>query len=208
MNNVNLIVEKILDDADAKKQNMIEQALGESDKIEAEYDKQIAELKKQAVLKNDDMLYKTEKRTLVAANLESRNSLLNEKQTLIDRVFENVINRIHQLPKTEKQSLLVRLASNAVETGKEELIFDSEYFDEFGKSVVEDTNKLLLSEKKEASLKLSKETRPLGLGFIVKDENTETNCSLEKLILGYRDVLDSQIAEILFADIDAGDLDE
>lgn len=208
MDNVSLIIEKILKDAEEKKDEIIDKAMSESRKIEADYDDQIAEIKEQAARKNEELLYRTEKRALVAANLESRNRLLDAKQMYIDKAFENAISRIHGMSKDEKISLLVGLAKDAVVTGSEELIFDSEYLDEYGKAVVDDANKQLKSEHKEAYLSLSSETRPVGLGFIVRDEKTEVNCSLEKLILEYRDVLDSQIADILFEDIEKGDSDD
>jgi len=135
-------------------------------------------------------------RILTLARLAARRELLSEKRALIDRVFEETRESIMTMPADEYGHFIRALLRQAVEAGDEEVIV--------GEGERRIDQRLLDGFSQErgtpGGLRLSTERRPIDGGFVLRRGKTETNCSLETVLRGARERLETEVAGILFAE--------
>jgi V/A-type H+-transporting ATPase subunit E len=81
------------------------------------------------------------------------------------------------MPAEKYADVLAGLLAEACSSGNEEVIFSPEDQKKAGKAAVEKANKN--GGKK---LTLSKETRPIRGGFILRSGNVEVNCAFDTLV--------------------------
>ncbi len=133
-------------------------------------------------------------RIITLARLSARRDLLNEKQTLIDRVYDQTRKKILGMGRDEYRRFIGAFLKDAVETGDEEVIIgegetriDQAFLDEISKS-------LGLSRP----LRLSSERRKIGGGFVLRSGKIETNCALDTILRDARATFEADVAGILF----------
>ena len=129
-----------------------------------------------------------EERLVALTQLECRKALLAAKQEMIGEAFRLAEERLKALPREEYASLLTGLAVRASATGREELIFSPEDREAVGAQVAG-----------AAHLTLSRETRPMEGGFILREGDVEVSCTFDTLIRLQREKLAGQVAAVLFA---------
>ena len=133
-------------------------------------------------------------RITTLARLAARRELLDEKQTLIDRVFDEAGRRIAEMEQDEYREFITGLLRSTVESGDEEVLIgkqESRLDQAFLNSV---SKKLKLS----GGLKLASERRPMSAGFILRSGRVETNCALSTILRDAREKLETEVAAILF----------
>ena len=133
-------------------------------------------------------------RIMTLARLSARRDLLNEKQALIDRVYDQTRKKILDMGRDEYRRFIGVFLKDAVETGDEEVIIgegetriDQAFLDEISKS-------LGLSRP----LRLSSERRKIGGGFVLRSGKIETNCALDTILRDARAAFEADVAGILF----------
>lgn len=137
-------------------------------------------------------------RLMSRAQLDSRNDVLLAKQEAIDKVFENVVNRINQMDDRDYQDFTMNLLLESVETGEEEIIFSKKDMGRIAPSFITNVNDKLNAIGKKGMVKISNETRDIGSGFILTSGGLEINCSIEAQVRLLRDSLEGDIASLLF----------
>ena len=227
MEGIEKITAKIL--ADAK---------GEADRLRAETDRKVAELhaqaESQAAQESAAILAKGERaakerleRLSSAAQMEKRKLALAAKQEVLGEAFDLALDKLCSLPEEDYIALLTRLAVEASETGKEQLIFSEADRARVGKQVVIAANECLvkgvapelpgaLADTKVGALlgkvvnstaamvtgtgllTLAQETRKMRGGFVMLDNDVEINCTFETLVRLQREKLEKQVAQVLF----------
>lgn len=198
MNGIEKITEKIIQEANFDAEKVIEEAKKDAEKIISKYkDKAAAaaaEIEetggKQA--KSQEMKYSSN------AGLEARKTLLLQKQELITQAFDKALVKLTSLPKDKYTDLLARLAANAAQSGKEEIIFSSDDKAKYGNEVVKAANKILKEKGLADELTVSDKVRDIPGGVIVASGDVEINCALDGLVRMERDNLSAQVAQILF----------
>jgi len=182
------VVQKILDDAKAKAAEIIaagqKDLQAEKDKFDAElksYDEQTKALAKQA---GED----TELQIMASARMENANDLLAKKMELLDDVFSQAVEQIVNLPDGEYLGLMQKLMTQAIKTGKEEVV------------VSKDEKRIDTSFLKKVSdgLKLSDEKGDFKAGFVLKDGKVKINVSVDILLAAARRELEIELAKDLF----------
>lgn len=162
-----------------------------------------------------------------AARMEERSMVLSAKQALIDRAFAQAAQQLLELPQEEYTELLAKLAARSAKTGREEILLNSRDREAVGAKVAAQANQLLaqgaapeLPEEMKSSpagklldklvtgasallqgtamLTLSRETRPMAGGVILRDGNVEVNCAFETLLRLLREEMTAQVAGVLF----------
>ena len=136
-----------------------------------------------------------EERLASAAEMESRKALLSFKQSLVSDVFAKAVERLANLPEADYVAFLAGQAAKAALNGSEELIFNPRDAAAVGAKVAEAANAALGPK---GHLTVSGETRNIPGGVIVKQNDIETNCSVDMLVQLRRNDLAGQVAEILF----------
>ena len=162
-----------------------------------------------------------------AARMEERSMVLAAKQACIDQAFDKALEQLLSLPEEAYVALLARLAARSASTGREEILLNSRDREAVGAKVAAQANQLLaqgaapeLPEEMKSSpagklldklvtgasallqgtamLTLSRETRPMAGGVILRDGNVEVNCAFETLLRLLREEMTAQVAGVLF----------
>ena len=143
--------------------------------------------------------------------MEKRKLALAAKQEVLGEAFDLALDKLCSLPEEDYIALLTRLAVEASETGKEQLIFseadrarvapelpgalaDTKVGALLGK-VVNSTAAMVTGT---GLLTLAQETRKMRGGFVMLDNDVEINCTFETLVRLQREKLEKQVAQVLF----------
>ncbi|MBC8470494.1 MAG: hypothetical protein H8D56_13565 [Planctomycetes bacterium] len=193
---VEQVVEKILADARAEadkiKKQTDDKEAGEQDKLSEQLD----EYKKQTGILAQQAGTDEKSHILAAARMNIAKEYLAEKRKILDEVFEQARRQLQNLPDEEYHALIKKLLLDAVETGDEEVVVDTNegrIDHEFIKQINRE-----LGPGFQGNLKLSNERQNLGAGFILTRGKIKTNVSIEVLLDQARKELEIQLAKELF----------
>jgi V/A-type H+-transporting ATPase subunit E len=191
------VIKKILADAEGQAQKINKQA---QDKLAAEKAKQDAELadyKKESLAIARKRAEDEKSHMLAAARMEAAKEYLQEKNNILDQVFEKALEKIEKLPDDDYLQLMKKLMLEAVETGNEEVIVDPKE-KLINKAFIDNINGRLGSK---GSLQLSATKQDIGRGFILKRGKIKTNVSVKVLLEQVRKELEIDLAKDIFADV-------
>ena len=139
------------------------------------------------------------------AELEIRKEVLSLKQEMIETSFEGTISRLLEGDEKRYSALLKKLVLNADPQGDEELILNQKDQETMGDVLVRELNETFLKAGKKGDLRLSRESRPIKGGVILRRGRKEVNCSVESIIYAKRDELEAKVAGALFPDEKKGE---
>lgn len=188
------VVDKILADAKAEAKKIKKQADEAQAEEKAKLDKQLSEYKKQtkAIAKKAGEDEKAH--ILAAARMDIAKQLLVEKRKILDEVFEQARKQVEKLSDKQYLELMTKLMLNAVETGDEEVVIDSEE-KRIDQKFIDSINQQLDGK---GDLKLSADRANLGKGFILKRGKIKNNVSVGVLLAQVRNELEIELAKDLF----------
>lgn len=165
------ILEKARKDAENRKKKLLEKAARDAEDIKA--------------------------KMISMAELDMKKNLLATKQDMVDKAFRQALERLKNMDTEKYEEILTRMILKAVETGEEEIIFSKHDLRRLPKDFITKLNNL---RERKLNLKLSRESRDIEGGFILKSRGVETNNSFESIMRMERDNIESRIAGILFED--------
>jgi len=188
------ILRKIAADAQEAGQEALAEAKREADAVLAR-SREKAEAERERLRARARQRADEERNRIVTlAKLSARRELLQVKQGLIDKVFEETRAAIAGMALDDYRRLIRAFLSRTVETGDEEVIvaegegrIDQRFLDEVSREI-----------GKPGGLRLSGERRPIGGGFILRSGRTETNCALDTILRDARERHETEVAGILF----------
>ena len=144
MEGIEKITAKILSDAQADIDQLNAQTQEKADAIarqaQAQADKETADILARGQKAADERL----ERLSSAAQMEKRKLALAAKQEVLGEAFDLALDKLCSLPEEDYIALLTRLAVEASETGKEQLIFSEADRARVGKQVVIAANECLV----------------------------------------------------------------
>ncbi|MBU7016493.1 MAG: hypothetical protein HXS44_03215 [Theionarchaea archaeon] len=185
------IKKKILQDAAQEKEEILAEARKKAKEIREEGER-TAEKRKEAIILKANQEATDERHTvLTMERLEARKVLLTEKQKVIEKAFEKALEMLSTHPEYSEimETLLLDVAR-----GGEELILSPRDRESLGNGFLKKVNKNL-----SPTLTLSKETRKMAGGFILRTPEMEINESFEERIRALRDEIEAEVARRLFA---------
>lgn len=199
MNGLDRIGDKIIEEANLEAAKIIEEA-----------EKKALEIKNQAVAKAEaerskiDSQYREKqdelkRRLLSNANLDMRKRVLDTKQRMIDRAFDECLNKVSGMPVEDYRSLIKDMLLQSVVTGDEEVIFSKQDDERLDSYIITEVNDQLKAMGKKGALLLSQEKGEFKAGFILRSGGMEINSTFESLLRMIRQEIEPQVAEILFA---------
>lgn len=198
MSNINNLTSKILNDAEERKESILKEANEEKAKIVS---------KKEALAKSEEATMvekaKTEAKTakeriISGAELKSRNEKLTAKQAVIDKVFENSIEKLCKMSDQEIKEFIKNKIVNADIVGDETIILNEKGNKLVDANLLKEINSELLAKGKKGELTISKEVRNFKGGFILEKDGIEINNTFEDLVNSERDDLEFEVAKVLF----------
>lgn len=188
------ILKKVRADADEAARQIVAEGKAAADAVTAEARDRIEAQGARLRAKARQRAEEERNRIVTLARLSGRRELLNEKQRLIGRVFEETKKSILEMGQDEYRRLIRAFLRDTREAGDVEVIvdvnetrIDQRFLDEVAQEV-----------DGAGSLKLSSERREIGGGFILRSGRTETNCTLEMILRDARGKLETKVASILF----------
>ncbi len=192
------IIQRVLDDAQARAESIKAEAAEKAEAIEAEANEKAKKKKDQIIEQARKSAAEQKSRIIGVAELEARKKLLTAKQEMIGKAFQKALDDLTGLDNREYLTVIRNLLLEMVDTGSEAVIFNEHDKARITDDFWQEVNKALADQGKKGELKLSEETRPIKGGFILQRGGLEMNCSFESLLMGKRDELEYEVAELLF----------
>ncbi|MBH1942353.1 V-type ATP synthase subunit E [Mobilitalea sibirica] len=198
MTGLEKILKAIEEDAKAAAAKVISEAEKEATEImneaKAQADKNSAEIAR----KSDADVKELLKRADSAAKLQEKKLILDAKQQNIGKVIESARTSLLNLPDKEYFDVIIRMVQKFALGGQSgEILFSSKDYKRIPKNF--DTMiKEALTDKKGASLTVSKEVRSLDGGFVLVYGDIEENCSFDALFSAAKEDLQDKVNAFLY----------
>ena len=190
------ILKKIKADAEEAARKIVAEGQEAADAVASDARAGAETQKKELKARADQRAQEDRNRITTLARLAARRELLNAKQALIDRVFDEAGRRIAGMDQAEYRRFIAGFLRSTVESGEEEVLV--------GEAEKRIDQAFLDSVSKDAGwgggLKLSSERRAISGGFILRSGRVETNCALETILRDAREKLETDVAATLFGD--------
>jgi V/A-type H+-transporting ATPase subunit E len=133
------------------------------------------------------------RRREIVAGLDVKKIELGVQQQTIADAFKGALQILDSLPSEKYLDFVGKLLKKAVTSGKENIFvgkpekhITSEWISEFNK-------------QQGWSLSLKKERREISGGFILEQDDIETNCSFDMLVRWVRDEIEADVVKRLFS---------
>lgn len=191
------VIEKILADAGAEAEKIKKQADEKEADEQARLNDQLNEYGKQTNALAEKLGSEKKLHLLAAARMNIAKEHLAEKSSILDEVFDQARQQLQNLSDDQYKTLCTNLMLEAVETGDEEVIIDTNEKRIDEKFIKQINNKL--GPERRGNLKLSNQTQPIGAGFILKRGKIKNNVSLDVLLAQTRKELEIDLAKDLFS---------
>ena len=195
--NADQVIEKILSQAKAEAQAILAEAKAKADAQKARSGAELAEFEKQtdvlAKEAGDDKL----RRMLAGARMSNSRQALAAKVELLNEVFRKAEERLVQLPDEPYKALMVKLMTQAVQTGDEEVLVgkdEGRINDDFIKQV----NRQLGPGFK-GNLRLGMQRLDIKGGFVLSRGKVRINAGAGVLVGQLRESMETELAAKLFA---------
>lgn len=190
------VVEKILADAKAEAEKIAKQALEKEAAEQARLTEQLDQYTKQTEILAKKAGEDEKSHVLAAARMDIAMQFLAEKRKILDEVFGQARDKLHELPDDQYVKLCTKLMIEAVETGDEEIVIDTNE-NRIDQEFIKQVNRELGPGYK-GNLRLSGQKQDLGAGFILKRGKIKTNVSVDVLLEQARKELEIDLAKELF----------
>lgn len=190
------MLNKITGDAKANAAAVLEEAKGKTLMMTGQLEKRIAEQKEQVLRRVEDETLEMRDRMNRMAELEEKKERLKIKRQVLDEAFDAARVKLEKMPSSGKRALFLKLAAENAE-GEMRLLLGSIGSEWFDKSFTEDVNRLILSQGKDAHIEAG-EDKAEGCGFVLRNDSSAVDCTMEALLNARRLELETEAAGILF----------
>ena len=177
MKGIENITRRIDQDAQAEIDAVLDKARSDAAEVTAQYQAQADAQRRELTAKNEKAAAEREERLVSAARMEARKVALAARQEMVDKAYD-----------------LAQLLAQAAPDGQGEVILNPQVSGSMGPAIVERANALIGGGK----LTLSKTTREIRGGFILKCGNVEVNGTFETLVRLQRTQNAGAVAKQLF----------
>jgi len=191
------VIEKILADARAEAGKIKKQAQEREAAEQAKLEEQLSRFQEQTQTLAKKAAEDERAHILAAARMDIAKEYLAEKRKILQEVFEEARHRLQSLPEQEYNDLMVRLMTQAADTGDEEVIVSRDET-RINQDLINRANQQLAAQGK-GHLKLSNEKAGIQGGFILQRGKIKINVSYDVLLDRARQDLEIQLARELFA---------
>ncbi len=191
------ITERILLDANSKADEIKTEARTGVEEILTQAQDESERMKSQILRESETNGAEERKRILALTRLEARDSVLFEKQELVELVFERATKKLLSLSDDRYQQFIKDLLLKTTAAGDEEVITCSSDKSRITPELLNDVNKSLVKKGKKGNLKLADETRDIGGGFILRSGGIEINSSIFSLINSIREEMEIKVLQTL-----------
>jgi len=182
-----VILNKIIEDANIKASKIIEDAKTKAREIEFKDQKQISIYTENQIEMIEKMIARSKDTEIEKAELESRLEILSKKQEQIKLVKEKVKQKIADLSVKEYCEIFKTIISKFPSKENLEIVVQNNKNDEISKSL------------KESGYNISKDLPDFNYGIIIRDGKVEYNYDFEEIMKFNNEKIEKSIANILFS---------
>jgi V/A-type H+-transporting ATPase subunit E len=197
---VKAIIEKIRADAEKEAEEILESYRKKVADIEVRKSREIDIIRSDAEKKGKNQAEESVRRMFSSTQMESRQSLLELKQKLIDEAFREAYDQVKNLKPQEYVRFLGSLLEQVAVTGDEEVVVAKSDAKKLSALLIESVNRNLKISGKQGKISLARETIDSDGGFVLRRGRKEINATLSVLFGNAREELESEVAGILFGE--------
>lgn len=196
MNNIESIIKRIADDAQAQAQQKIDEAQAEAKQILADYEQQAKTLSQQTQERAQKEAAVIAERVESQSQLLRRNMMLQFKRQAIEQAFQKALETLCAQDSGKQVELLSAAAVKYMSA--DALVYLNEKDTAaFGQQLVDAIGAKLKEQGKPYTVTLGQKPASIQGGMILAEGNIETNLSYEILIKNIRDELEAEVAKVL-----------
>ncbi len=196
MNNIESIIKKIAQDAQAQADQKIAEAQIEAQQILRGYQEQADKLLRDAQEQAQKEAAAIAERVESQSGLIRRNLMLQYKRQAIEQAFQMALEQLCSMP-SDKQVELLAGAAGKYLSADTKVILNQKDKAAFGDKLVAAIQANLKASGKDFAVTLSEHTGSMQGGMILAEGKIETNLSYEILVKNLRDELEGEVASIL-----------
>ena len=191
-NGVEKITSRIIDEAEAQAAEIRKASDEQKQTALAEAGERAEKIVADAKEKGGADKVRVVARRQAVADIDGRNAVLKRKQELINRAFDEALEKITSLDRSEYLDFLVNTAKAAASGG--EVILNKKDAGELGRTLVDTLNREISGGK----FTLSEETRDIRAGLFIRSGKVYYDGSVESMLRDSRSSLAAEAAGILF----------
>ncbi|MBM3253009.1 MAG: hypothetical protein FJZ16_01995 [Candidatus Omnitrophica bacterium] len=191
------ITDKILSEARLKSESILKEACFEAERILEKAKAEGAKIKEEILKSAQKESARRLRSAEVSLNMNLKNSLLTEKQAVLDEVFNEAKRVIASLGQKEYRDFIRRVLLRAVKEGSEEIIISQNDKERLNENFINSINAELSRSGKKGDLKPIFDKKTFN-GFIVKTRNVRIDCTIDTLLKQLRPEMQSELVRILF----------
>lgn len=199
MNGIDALIKKISDDSRSECEEKMKKAEQKARGIVEEYrargEAEAVALRKQAEKAAETTLLRG------AGNdeVEASKQILAAKHKAIDEAFRRANEMLCSLSESEYIALLTKYVLAASEAGEESVVLNKKDREALGEKIVSKFNEALSAAGKKAKLSLSGGTADINGGFILRNGDIDTDCSVSSLVEQQKYALTEAVVKLLFS---------
>ena len=190
---IDKITSKIISDAEAVARVTLDEADAQRDAILARADSEAKQILNEAKERGQSEKEKLISRRKAVADIDGRKIILEEKQKLIAECFDRAIEQIISMEKGQYVAFLAGLVKKTGETEGQLILNEKD-----AASVGPDLVSVLSKEIAGSKITLSKETKNIRGGFLLKKGSVFINGTVEALVEEAKEDLAGEVAARLF----------
>ncbi len=191
------IVDKILSDANSEANEILAKSKEDANLILNEAKDKGAKIKEEILSKARQEASKRVKSADISYDLQLKNALLQEKQNMLDEVFESAKKALIELDDDKYQEFARKVLVGVIAKGDEEIIFSLHDKDRIDSKFISSVNKELVKLGREGKLTIAFDKK-VDSGFIVKAQRVQIDCTLDTIVKMIRDEVQEELIKILF----------
>lgn len=192
------IKDKILEDAQSKKDDILKEADANIKKMRENAQKKFDSIKKEITERYEQEAELNEKKIITEAKLSAKKDILSAKQAIIDDLFKTAFNRIEKLDHQKYQNFIEKLILDNIENGDETIYIGNQERKQINQDFVDEINKKLKSRGKTGKLKLSDQRLPIKGGIILGTDEIRKNASFEIILEKIKEDIEIKLNHFLF----------
>ena len=173
-----------------------QKAQQDCDVIRAEYAQKVQSAYESAVKSGEAEISLDAEHLIRNAKLDAREEILSVKQEVLNMAFDAAKVKLSTLSEDKYLAWLVSMACE-VSNGSGELIL-SKRDAALGERIAAKANEVLISQGKKGELTVSQDVCDIDAGFILREGNTEVDCSLSAILEFKRKNMAAAVADMLF----------
>lgn len=197
MSNLNNITSKIIKDAEAKRDEILNAAKAEGDDIVSKNVRKAKTLEVELIEKAKIEAKARESRVISNAKLKVRNNELKAKQDIIGKVFEKAVERLNSLSTLEYKEYILNTLNSLELDGIETIIINEKDKDILNNEFLDNLNKNLISLGKKGEISIDTNGK-FARGFILDKNGIQINNTFESLVKSLRSELELEVTKVLF----------